>query len=116
AWDVPDGRTSACAAELVAFLEGFAGQRPLIHFGHLLHLFYILRHGRTPTPRHDFGPLHRAYVAASRPARNAGALCAHLCPGVPAEPGAPSAGDLLCSLVVASRTTERRRPPPEDRP
>jgi hypothetical protein len=101
----PDGATFALAVEVVAFLEGLASQRPLVHFGFVLHLLRLLRHGRTRVPRHDFGRLVRAYQEAGRPARTAGALAALLCRDVPAAPDPPSAEELGLWLTIHSFTT-----------
>jgi hypothetical protein len=101
-----DGRTFAHALEVFAFLEGFAGRRKLIHFGHVLHFLYLLRHGAVPTPWYDFAPLCRAWRAAGRPARTAGAFCALLCKDVPPVSVPPALQDLARWLAVLSRGTE----------
>jgi hypothetical protein len=97
------GQTFAFAAEVVAFLEGYASQRPLAHFAHLMHLFAILRDGQGR--RHNFTALHRAYQEAGRPTRNAGVLCARLLPDLPVEPDAPTAEELVRWLAITSPVT-----------
>ncbi len=100
-----DGKPFAHVIEMFLFLEGFGSQRPLMHFGHVLHFFYLLRHGRGPTPWQDFSPLAEAWRAAGRPARTAGALCALLCQDVPAMSDSPRPEDLPMWLSICSRTT-----------
>jgi hypothetical protein len=79
--ETADGRTFTLVEEIGSFLEGFASQRPLVHFAHVLHLLYLLRQGQTP--RHDFASLAQAWRQAGRPARTAGAFLATLCDDVP---------------------------------
>jgi hypothetical protein len=100
-----DGKPFAHVVEAFMFLEGFGSQRPLMHFGHVLHFLYMLRHGRGPTPWQDFSVLAEAWRAAGRPARTAGALCALLCQDVPAVSDSPRPEDLPVWLSVCSRTT-----------
>jgi hypothetical protein len=99
-----DGRTFAHFAEVFGFLEGFAARAPLMHFGHALHFLYLLRHGSVPGPvRHDFLALSKAWQAAGRPARTAGAFCSFLCRDVPAVGSPPSPGDLATWLDLFGR-------------
>jgi hypothetical protein len=93
--EYPDGQTFMLAAALASFVEGFQTQGPLIHLGLLLHLLRLLRHGSAPGGVHDFTPLTKAWNQAGKPSRNAGALAAVLCQGVPAVPDPPSLGVLL---------------------
>jgi hypothetical protein len=73
-----NGATFAVNQEIALFLEGFATQRPLIHFGHVLHFLHLLKRGGT------FATLRHAYGCTDCSARNAGAFCARLCDEVPA--------------------------------
>src|SRR5258708_1336899 len=100
-----DGKTFAHVVEVYAFLEGFGSLRALMHFGHVLHFLYLLRHGRGPTPWQDFSTLAEAWQKAGRPARTAGVLCAILCRDVPAVSDSPRREDLTVWLSVCSRTT-----------
>jgi hypothetical protein len=84
-----DGSTFAFRAEVFRFLEGFAAQRPLIHFGHIIHLMYILREPGTPFLGRSDDLLPRAFTLAGRPQRNAGAFCAVLCANIPSLPDPP---------------------------
>jgi hypothetical protein len=90
----PEGgeTTFAFNAEVLSFLEGFAAQRPLIHFAHVLHLLRLLREGGWP--RRVFDPLRASYRAAGSLPRNAGAFCAWLCRGVRPAPDPPSVDEL----------------------
>jgi hypothetical protein len=102
-----DGTTFALTLEVVSFLEGFASIRPLIHFGHALHCLALLREGERRAFGTDFFTrLRLAYQEAGRPARTAGALCAHLCAAVPPAPDAPSAEDLARWFSVYFFDTE----------
>lgn len=82
-----DGKTFALTQEVRAFLEGYASQRPLVHFGHILHLMYLLRVPRTEP--HDFRKLQEGWRLADRPARTAGVLAARLSRLVPSDPTLP---------------------------
>jgi hypothetical protein len=75
--ETASGATFALTQEIALFLEGFASRRPLIHFGHILHLLHMLKRGGS------FAALRHAYEATDHPARNAGAFCAQLCTKVP---------------------------------
>ncbi len=109
-----DDKTFALVFEVFAFLEGFGSQRPLMHFGLVLHFLYVLRHGRGPKAWHDFSVLSEAWKEAARPARLAGVLCAQLCLDIPPVSDPPGAEELSVWLSVCSRTTadgyERERP------
>ncbi len=86
------GETFALAGEIRLLLEGFTSQRPLIHFGHILHFMSLLRRGKTKW--HDYGALHRAWSDAGRPARTTGVLAARLCREVPPVPLPPDLPDM----------------------
>jgi hypothetical protein len=115
-----DGQTFAHVLEVFGFLEGFAAQRPLVHFGHVLHFLYLLRHGKTPAGGHDFTALKRAWREAGRPAVTTGAFGAFLCKEVPPVSVPPSLEDLSTWLAVRSRGSEddpfRVLPLPEEPP
>src|SRR5262245_49314747 len=70
-----DGSTFAFRDEIFQFLEGWVSQRPLIHFGHILHFMYLLREPRTPFLGQPDTLLVRAFSLARRPQRNAGVFC-----------------------------------------
>jgi hypothetical protein len=82
-----DGSTFAFGVQIGLFIEGFCGVRSLIHFGHILHLLYLLGHARI-TPPWQALELSTMFRETGKPLRNAGALCGHLCRAVPplAEP------------------------------
>jgi hypothetical protein len=98
-----DGAAFAFAAEVVAFLEGFALSRPFVHFGHVLHLLHLLKAEQGPRGR--LGSLRPAFVAAGRSLRKAGAFAGALCRGLPAAPEAPSAYDVWQWSVFRSFST-----------
>ncbi len=81
-----DGSTFAFPGEIWPFLEGFASQRPLIHFTYILHLLYVLKKPRTPFLGRDVSTLVNAFAQTQRPYRNASVFCAILCADVPAVP------------------------------
>jgi hypothetical protein len=83
------GGTFAFPAEVFQFLEGFVSQRPLIHFGHIIHLLYLLKRSTTPFLGNREGLLVSAFTAAQHPYRNAGVFCALLCKDIPAVPDEP---------------------------
>jgi hypothetical protein len=83
------GGTFAFPAEVFLFLEGFVSQRPLIHFGHILHLLHLLKNPYTPFLGHRESLLVSAFATAQRPYRNAGVFCALLCKDIPAVPDEP---------------------------
>jgi hypothetical protein len=93
------GATFALTQEIALFLEGLTARRPLIHFGHVLHLLHMLKRGGT------FASLRHAYEKTHFPARNAGAFCALLCDGVPSLADPPPVQDiwhaLMSSRIVA---------------
>jgi hypothetical protein len=78
-----DGDTFALLPEIGLFLEGFAAGGRLIHFGFVLHLLHLLGKGKWPAPP-AAAPLRKAMKESGQALRNAGALCAQLCRGVPA--------------------------------
>lgn len=85
------GNTFAFPAEVFQFLEGFVSQRPLIHFGYIIHLLYILKNLKWNTPFLDRSDniLASAFDTALRPYRNAGVFCAVLCKDIPPVPDPP---------------------------
>jgi hypothetical protein len=87
------GNTFVFSAQLGIFLEGFTSSHRLIHLGHLLHLLHLLGYGEKDLPP-SARILSAAFKHVGRPLRNAGALCALLCRGVP-----PVAGLIDSSLV-----------------
>jgi hypothetical protein len=110
-----EGRTFATVGEVLLFLEGFAAQRPLMHFSHVLHFFFLLRHGEAGTLRSNFNRLGKAWRDAGRPARTAGAFCAVLCREVPPVSDPPSAEDLrawrgVWAPLVAWRPSAQEEP------
>ena len=112
-----NGQTFAHMHEVFAFLEGFASQRPLMHFGHVLNFLYLLRTGESPTRKHDFDALARAWRDAGRPARTAGAFCAVFCRDVPPVSAPPSLADLagwLATYPLMNQESFRVLPLPEE--
>ncbi len=100
-----DGRTFALTPQLLAFLEGFAAQRPLIHFGHVLHFFYLLRQRKDT--HHNFTTLAMAWEEAGRPSRTAGVVCALLCSEMPVAVNPPPLEELAGWLNVWARVSVR---------
>ncbi len=95
-----DGRTFAFSKEAAAFLEGFASQRPLIHFGYILQLLWLLRrHGLTPGDPQEVHRLYSAFCAAAKPYRNAGVFFA-VCIDVPAVADPPSGKEVEQRIVL----------------
>ncbi len=116
-----DGRTFAFSKEAAAFLEGFAAQRPLIHFGYILQLLWLLRrNGLTPGDPQEVHRLHSAFCAAAKPYRNAGVFFA-ACIDVPAVADPPSGKDVEQRIVLGllgallgsygSNTDDDEKPP-----
>jgi hypothetical protein len=103
--DRGDGSTFAFAGEIVGFVEGFAAQRPLVHFTHILHLLYLLRRDLYAAPRDERTALREAFRKAGQLHRNAGAFCAVLCGDVPAVPDPPTAWHVWQRVVLRSYTT-----------
>ncbi len=100
-----DGTTFAFAGEVVSFLEGFASQRPPVHFAYVLHLLYLLRNERTAVVRVP-SPLFPAFREAGQFHRNAGAFFGALCAGLPPVPDPPSAWAVWQRVILqASMTT-----------
>lgn len=84
--ETPDGKTFIVAAALSPFLEGFAAQRPLIHFAHILDLLRLLGHCDVMLSGLSIRESNRIKAAFRRqgnPLRNAGAFFAVLCANVP---------------------------------
>src|SRR5437870_1785724 len=54
------GKSVVLAAELAAFLGGFAAHSPLIHFGHTVHLLFLLRQFALDPRRPRAGPGRQA--------------------------------------------------------
>jgi hypothetical protein len=100
-----DGRTFAFRPEIFQFLEGFAWQRSLIHFGYILHLMYLLRYEHTPFLGRRVEKFRQAYEKGGRHPRNAGVFCAILCDAVPAVPDPPLTAELLERMYVFSIET-----------
>jgi hypothetical protein len=98
----PDGSTFALSGEVVGFLEGFAAQRPLIHFAFILHLLHLLHQD---PPAGEQPALGRAYREAGRVPRNAGVFCAVLCRDVPPVPEPPSGWEVGQRLTFQPITT-----------
>jgi hypothetical protein len=95
-----DVGTLALAPEVALFLEGLASNRPLIHFGLVLHLLHLLGYGKIAPPP-QFLTLRKVFREMGRPIRNAGALCARLCDAIPDEPGDLHVAE-ICHRLVAS--------------
>jgi hypothetical protein len=116
-----DGRTFAFSQEAAAFMEGFAAQRPLIHFGYILQLLWLLRlNWLTPADPKEVHRLHAAFCAASKPYRNAGVFFA-ACVDIPAAADPPSAKEVEQRIVLGmlgallgsygSNTDDDEKPP-----
>jgi hypothetical protein len=99
-----DGSTFAFAGEVVSFLEGFASQRPLIHFAYILHLLCLLRRERTPVGGAP-SPLFHAFREAGQFHRNAGAFCGVLCAELPPVPDPPSAWAVWQRVILQAGIT-----------
>jgi hypothetical protein len=93
-------RTFAFAGEVVSFIEGFALQRPLIHFGHVLHLLALLRQDQPPNGDKSLAFLRPAFQQAGRVHRNAGVFCAVLCRDLPAVAEAPSSWQVWKRVIL----------------
>jgi hypothetical protein len=119
-----DGTTFAFTAEVLNFLEGFAAQRPLVHFGFVLHLLHVLRRGRSPLARHpSLTTMSWAFNEAGHDLRNAGAFSAVLCSTVPSVAEPPTVAELWKCASSLSATHAEGGPqgvgealplPPED--
>jgi hypothetical protein len=102
-----DGGTFAFAAEVLRFVEGFASQRPLIAFAHIVHLIRLLRpRPETPPPGPPLALLRSAFRQSRRDFRNAGVFAALLCRDVPPAPEAPAPETLWRWLLVRQAGTE----------
>ena len=88
------GAQFAFAEEIAEFLEGFAGQRRLIHFGLLMHMLQLLRWTTSPTDL--LNPNRRRlwdlFKKHGKSLRHAGAFRAQLCRDVPVAVPRPSGG------------------------
>lgn len=106
------GGTFAMAGEVALFLRGFGSADRLIGFGpvlHLLHLFGLSRpglrlEGAGPAPQ-----LSRLFQELGRPLRQAGALGAWLCRGMPRAVDPPEVEEVLRLLSLRSSDPESRR-------
>jgi hypothetical protein len=81
----PDGSTFAFNEEIAQLLDGFSSGGHLIHFGHMLHLFDLLRDNR-PAPSAEAARLREMFAAVGRSLRNAGAFFAVVCRDLPRIP------------------------------
>jgi hypothetical protein len=90
--------TFALAPQVALFLEGFAGTVP--HFAHVLHLLHLLGLGTRRQRPHEAAELAETFRRLGRPLRNAGALCAYLCLGIPR----PRPADMkrVCGMLWSS--------------
>jgi hypothetical protein len=80
------GQIFAFAEQVALFLEGFASQRSLPHFGYILDLLRLLGHGDSPlgwTAIPKSIAIRKAYRDSGPSARNAGAFLAVLCEELP---------------------------------
>jgi hypothetical protein len=107
ALEFPDGKTFVFGRELSLFLDGFATGRDPIHFAHVLHLMHLLLRGPLALGDDDAFPmdLPGAFSVLGRPHRNAGALCAMLCEGVPSLPDPPEI-EAVCLTLTAGAVVE----------
>ena len=112
--DREEGRTFAMAAEVALFVEGFQSGAPLVCFGFVLHLLHLLGMGARVAPsasaRRVEG-LAQAFRATGRPVRNAGALAALLCRGLPRAADPPEGAEVARFLTRAGTAA----PPPRGR-
>ncbi|MCI0464449.1 MAG: hypothetical protein L0Z62_46545 [Gemmataceae bacterium] len=99
--EYPDVGTFALTPEIALFLEGFGSNRPLIHFGFVLHLLHLLGYGKIAPPP-PFLTLRKIFREGGRPVRNAGALCARLCDPIPDEPGDWNVAEICQRLAVSA--------------
>src|SRR5262249_60080137 len=95
-----DAGTFALAPEIALFIEGFASNRPLVHFGFVLHLLHLLGYGKIAPPP-QFLTLRKLFREVGRPIRNAGALCARLCDPIPDEPADLDVAE-ICQRLAGS--------------
>jgi hypothetical protein len=97
------GCTFAFAREIALFLEGLrAADGPLLDFGLVLHLLYLIGLGDRATslgPGRCLERIAGAFRTLGCPLRNAGALCAWLCRGVPAALDGPALAEIQELLV-----------------
>ncbi len=103
--ETADGKTFIFTAALPPFLEGFAAQRPLIHFAYILDLLDLLGHRDAPwdgIPRRACMAIRDAFRSAGTPLRNAGTFFAAICSYVPTA-YLPGSNDLeLAKWLAAS--------------
>jgi hypothetical protein len=103
-----ESRTFVLSAEIALFLEGFQSEAPLVCFGFVLHLLDLLglgTRGSGPVNARRADGLARAFRELGGPLRNAGALCATLCRGLPRAAELPRFVDLLVPLNRGARPT-----------
>lgn len=75
--------TLAFVEEIADFLDGFARVRRVVHFAFVVRLLAVLK--RTPADHQSAAArLWKLHGEAQGLLRNAGALCGHLCHGIPA--------------------------------
>jgi hypothetical protein len=79
-----DGGTFVLGQQLAPFVEGFAASGRLIHLAYFLHWFHLLGHGRGGGRPPEAAILAGAFRDGGCNLRNAGALAAAVCQGVPA--------------------------------
>jgi hypothetical protein len=80
--------------QVADFLDGYAAARPVPHFGHVIECLALLTldpPASCPIPDR-FKSVAHAFRRLNRPARNAGALFAHLCADIPAAAHVPAGG------------------------
>jgi hypothetical protein len=80
ALEFADGNTFAFTEQVALFLEGLAAAGRVLPFVYLLHLLALVRTTQKTPAANALG---RAFIAAGRPLRNAGAFCAVLCRDLP---------------------------------
>jgi hypothetical protein len=94
-----DGKTFAFGGEIISFLEGFALQRPMIHFGYVLHLLALLRRDQPANINKSLAFLRATFQQAGRDYRNAGVFCGVLCRVWPSAPEAPSSWQVWKEVI-----------------
>ncbi len=86
------GQVFAFTPQVSLFVEGFASQRPVPHFGYLLDLFRLLGFGDAPqgwTAIPKSLAIRKAFRATGASTRNAGAFLGSLCEELPRAVQAP---------------------------
>src|SRR3954463_14259532 len=89
-----DEGTWGFSRQVADFIDGFAAIRPIPHFAHIVECLALLTldpPAACPTPDR-FKSVAHAFRRLNRPARNAGALFAHLCAEIPPATHVPSGG------------------------